>query len=765
MRKLKAYLFPGQGSQARGMGAPLFDLFPQEVRLADSILGYSLKALCLEDPQRQLQRTEYTQPALFAVEALEYQRIRREGGAAPDFLAGHSLGEFAALFAAGVFDFETGLRLVQKRGALMAQAPEGAMAAVLGLPKARVAEVLAAAGFHGIDLANDNAPGQTVIAGLKSDIAAAQQAFEAAGARYVILNVGAAFHSRYMRPAREDFAAFLRGFTFRPPEIPVLSNVTSAPHDAAEIPARLVEQISSPVRWVESIVYLHRNAVTDFLEVGPGQVLTRLVEKIREEGGLRHIEAAPPLPAPAPSPPADAAGLAAPVRSAGRLSAETLGDAGFREEHGVRHAYVGGSMGYGISSVAMTVALGKAGFLGIYGAEGVERARALADIAAIRAALGPVSFGVGITADWADPARDGQRIAAYLEAGVHLLEVTGFLAPSPALALFRLKGARMAGGRALCRNRIIARVNRPAAAQLFLDPPPPEIVATLLREGRITAEEAEAAAVLPLADDICAQADGGGPTDGGNLLSLLPALLALRDRRQAASRPRVRVGAAGAIGSPHAAAAAFMLGADFILASSIHQCTPESGASGLVKDMLQSIEVGDTDYAPSGPLFEQGGQVQVLRKGVFFPARARKLHSLWQHHTSLESIDSAARAQIEEKFLGMSFDAAWQAACAGAAHSTRDAADVARAERDPKARMAVVFRRYFSQAMAAALAGDAAQRVNFEVHCGPGLGALNAWLGNVPWQQRPVAAIARQIMDEAARMTAARAAEAVEGMA
>lgn len=768
MRKVKAYLFPGQGSQARGMGAQLFDRFPAMVRAADGVLGYSLKALCLEDRQNQLQRTEYTQPALFAVEALDYLRLKEEGGVPPDFLAGHSLGEFAALFAAGVFDFETGLRLVQKRGALMSQAPAGGMAAVIGLSPAKVRSILANSGFGAIDIANDNAPSQTVVAGLKEDVAAAQKVFEAAGGRYVILNVGAAFHSRYMRPAQEQFTSFLKGFTFGTPSIPVLSNVTATPHEPSTIRERLIEQIASPVRWTESIVFLHNNAVSEYVEVGPGQVLTRLVDKIRDEGGFRsHAVIAPPtatLDAPAPASQMPAAGtVVKAARPNGKLAATTLGDPAFREDHGVSHAYVGGSMMHGVASAAMVIALGKAGFLGFYGADGVDRATALADIAAIRSALGQASFGVGITADWTDPDHDLRRVEAYLAAGVRLIEVSGFLLPSPALVRFRLKGAhRSATGQAVAKNRILARVGRPAAATAFLEPSPAPIVSRLLQDGLITREEAEAAPHLPLADDICAQADGGGPTDGANLLSLLPALLVLRDRQHTASPglPRVRIGAAGALGTPHAVAGAFMMGADFVLLSSIHQCTLEAGTSALVKDMLQAIEVGDTDHAPSGPLFEQGGQVQVLRKGVFFPARARKLYSVWQHHASLESIDAQTRDQIEEKFLGMSFDVAWQAACKDAERSSSAsivAAELARTERDPKARMATVFRHYFTLGMRSALAGDAARRVNFEVPCGPGLGALNGWISNLPWQQRPVAEIARRIMDGAAELVDARA--------
>jgi trans-AT polyketide synthase/acyltransferase/oxidoreductase domain-containing protein len=752
-----ALVFPGQGSQTRGMGADLFDAFPDLLRTADDILGYSLRELCVNDPRGELTRTQFTQPALFAVEALQAIKGMADR-AQPDFAAGHSLGEYAALFAAGVFDFATGLRLVQKRGALMAEAPAGGMAAVIGMPEPAIREVLAAAGFAGIDIANDNAPSQVVLAGLKQDIAAAQTALEAAGARYVVLNVGAAFHSRYMRPAQAEFERFLADAALAAPAFPVISNVTARPHTQDAIRRRLVEQIASPVKWTETVRFLMGQGVEHYDEIGPGQVLTRLIAQIRKE-------ASPLIAAPddVPPPPTEPAALppppAAPPRSGGNggLSASGLGAPGFREAYGTRYAYVGGSLMHGVASAEQVIALGQAGFLGIYGADGVPDATVAADLARIRAALGGKPFGASLTADWTHPGRDTARVELFLRAGVPVLEVSGFLTASPALVRYRLDGLTAdRSGNIVPRHRILARVTRPQAAQFFLEPPPRTLVDALRNDQVVSAEAAELARRVPLADDLCAQADGGGPTDGANLLNLLPSLCRLRDECQAASGLAwtTRVGAAGGLGTPEALAAAFMLGADFVLASSIHQCSPEAGTSGLVKEMLATIDVGDTEHAPSGELFEQNGQIQVLRRGVFFPARAAKLHSLWRHHPGLDSIDSQTRRQVEEKILGDGFDAAWNRI--GRQLAAADPAALERAERDPKARMALVFRSYFTSSLRNALTGDGGQRVNFQVHCSPAVGALNRWLGNLPWQQRRVADIAGRLMDETARLLDSR---------
>lgn len=278
----RIYLFPGQGSQKKGMGADVFPLFPAETAAADAILGYPVEPQCVEDPGGKLSQTQYTQPLLFTVCALTYLRKVQATGQKPDMVAGHSVGEFAALFAAGVFDFATGLRLVQKRGELMSGAMGGGMAAVVGLSAEQIRDVLAAAGYTTIDVANLNSPKQSVISGLKDDVLAVRPAFEAAGARmFVPLDVSGAFHSRYMQPAQAEFEAFVRDFAFEPPAIPVIANVTARPYEATAIVENITRQITSPVRWVDSMQYALQQPEPEFEEVGPGSVLTSLLRQIK----------------------------------------------------------------------------------------------------------------------------------------------------------------------------------------------------------------------------------------------------------------------------------------------------------------------------------------------------------------------------------------------------------------------------------------------------------------------------------------------------
>ena len=281
----RIYLFPGQGSQKVGMGEGLFSRFPAQVAEADAILGYSIAELCLRDPSSQLNLTTFTQPALFVVNALSFLDRLVQTGELPDFVAGHSLGEYDALFAAGTIDFQTGVSLVRERARLMGRESGGAMAAVIGLTADRIRQVLIDANLLGTDIGNLNSPAQTVISGPENEIVAAENWLEKAGAQlYRRLPVSAAFHSRYMVRAEQDFRTFLPSITFTEPRIPVLSNVSARPHVSAEVASNLAAQITHPVRWTETIEWLLQKPESHFAEIGPGNVLSALLKRIRMGG-------------------------------------------------------------------------------------------------------------------------------------------------------------------------------------------------------------------------------------------------------------------------------------------------------------------------------------------------------------------------------------------------------------------------------------------------------------------------------------------------
>ncbi|GAA3360099.1 ACP S-malonyltransferase [Saccharopolyspora gregorii] len=289
---MSAVLFPGQGSQRPGMGAELFERHPELTACACDVLGYDLPELCARNPDGRLDDTRCTQPALYVVNALSYVDSLERGAPAGDYLLGHSLGEYNALHAAGAFDFETGLKLVLKRGELMSRAGGGAMLAVLGTSRAELRALLVEHGLTDLDLANINTDAQLVLSGERERIERAQQVLGEQDVRVARLKVSAAFHSRHMAPARDEFAAFLKGFRFAPLRATVIANLTARPYAERDLAATLSEQIAGSVRWLDSVRYLLRHTgLDDCREVGDTQVLTRMV---------RQIEATPEAAEPRP---------------------------------------------------------------------------------------------------------------------------------------------------------------------------------------------------------------------------------------------------------------------------------------------------------------------------------------------------------------------------------------------------------------------------------------------------------------------------------
>jgi [acyl-carrier-protein] S-malonyltransferase len=288
-----AFLFPGQGSQVVGMGLDLVENYPKlksrYFDAADDILQIPLSKLCFEGGEEELRRTENAQPAILTV-SLAILDVLRSGGVEPKAAAGHSLGEYSALVCAGALDFADALRLVRRRGELMAAvgaSVPGTMAAVIGLAPERVAELcLQGKELTGgvVEPANYNEPEQTVISGEDKPVSRVAELAREAGARVVPLKVSAPFHSSLMAGLEEEFAAALEEVTFHDPRLPVIANVTSAPvTTAAEVRAALLRQVAGPVRWTETMRRLVADGYDTFVEAGPGRVLTGFAMKIAPE--------------------------------------------------------------------------------------------------------------------------------------------------------------------------------------------------------------------------------------------------------------------------------------------------------------------------------------------------------------------------------------------------------------------------------------------------------------------------------------------------
>ena len=456
------------------------------------------------------------------------------------------------------------------------------------------------------------------------------------------------------------------------------------------------------------------------------------------------------VPSPGPESRGDGAGQAwLPA-----LLPQNLGDPAFRLAHGLRYAYVAGAMANGIASVELVEAMARSGMLGFFGAAGLDVERIEAAIQRLSDNLAGRPFGFNLIHSPNEPDREAATVDLYLRRGVRLVEAAAYLGLTLPVVRFRVAGIhRDRERRVVAPNRIVAKVSRVEVATKFMSPPPADMLSELVRTEEITAEQAALAAEIPMAQDITAEADSAGHTDNRPLVTLLPTMLALRDRLQAkfAYADPLRVGAAGGLSTPSALAAAFAMGAAYVVTGSVNQACVESGSCDAVRRLLAQAEQADTAMAPAADMFEMGVKVQVLKRGTMFPMRAAKLYELYRAHPSLEALPAADRATLEKQFFRTTLEAAWEST--RDYFLKRDPREVERAERDPKHRMALVFRSYLGLASRWANAGEPTRVLDYQVWCGPAMGAFNEWARSSCLEQpehRRAALVAWQLLRGAA---------------
>ncbi len=441
------------------------------------------------------------------------------------------------------------------------------------------------------------------------------------------------------------------------------------------------------------------------------------------------------------------------------LRPEQLGDPAFRRAHGVRYAYVAGAMANGIASEALVTALGRAGGIGFFGAAGLELDRVEQAIDRIQADLGDGPYGFNLIHSPHDPALEAGVVELYLRRGVRRVSAAAYLGMTLPLVRYRVTGIHRDGtGRIVAPNVVFAKVSRVEVARKFFAPPPAEMLRALVADGAITDEQAELAAQIPVAGDLTAEADSGGHTDNRPALALLPTMLALRDEMQATHgyADRLRVGLAGGIATPASVAAAFAMGAAYVLTGTVNQACVESGTSERVRVMLAEASQADVTMAPAADMFEMGVQVQVLKRGTMFAMRARKLYELYRVHGSIEALPAAQRAVLERDFFRCTLEEAWQQTADF--FTTRDPAQIARAQQDPRHKLALVFRKYLGQSSNWANGGDASRQVDYQVWCGPAIGAFNEWTAGTflaDPARRQAALVALNLLTGAAALTRA----------
>ena len=443
------------------------------------------------------------------------------------------------------------------------------------------------------------------------------------------------------------------------------------------------------------------------------------------------------------------------------LFPEWLGDRSFNDSHGVRFPYVAGAMANGIATVELVVAMARAGMLGFFGAAGLSLGRIERAVDELNATLGSgLPWGSNLIHSPNEPALEAAVADLYIRRGVRRVSAAAYMALTPSIVRYACSGLTQdQAGRIQRRNHVFAKVSHPDVARHFLGPAPEAMLDGLVSSGLLTAEEGRLGRLVAVAEDITAESDSGGHTDNRPLTALFPTLVALRDELAMVhgfSRP-VRIGAAGGLGTPTAVAAAFGMGAAYVLTGSVNQGCVESGLDASGRAMLAQAGLSDVVMAPAADMFELGVEVQVLQRGTMFAARGRKLYQLYRSCDSLDDIPEADRARLESQVFRQPLDEAWEETRAFWAE--RDPAEVERAERDPKHQMALVFRSYLGRASRWAIAGEAERAVDYQIWCGPAMGAFNAWTAGsflADPAQRSVVQVALNLLEGAAAVTRAQ---------
>lgn len=436
------------------------------------------------------------------------------------------------------------------------------------------------------------------------------------------------------------------------------------------------------------------------------------------------------------------------------MTASQLGDPTFRADYKLKYAYKTGAMANGIASADLVIAIGQADLLGSFGAAGLVPQRILEAIEKIQTALPHQTYAFNLIHSPVEEALEAGAVKLFLEKGIHVVEASAFLALTEYIVHYRVAGlSKDAEGNIQIKNKVIAKISRKEVAAHFMQPAPDSFLQALLEKGKITPLQAELAKQVPMADDITVEADSGGHTDNRPLVALLPIIIQLRDEMQAKHRfaQKIRIGAAGGISTPASALAAYMMGAAYIVTGSVNQACVEAGTSEHVRKLLQTVASTDVMKAPASDMFEMGVELQVLKRGTLFGPRAKKLYEYYKQYKSIDEIPADERQKLEQQVFKKPLEEIWQA-CIDF-FEKRDPQQIERAKDNPHRKMALIFRWYLGLSSNWANAGTPDRVLDYQIWCGPAMGAFNDWVKGTyleAYQNRRVADVAEQIMQGAA---------------
>jgi len=436
------------------------------------------------------------------------------------------------------------------------------------------------------------------------------------------------------------------------------------------------------------------------------------------------------------------------------MTAAQLGDSSFQKDYNLKYAYKTGAMANGIASEELVIAIGKAGFLGSFGAAGLVPARVLQAIEKIQGALPTQSYAFNLIHSPNESALEEGAVKLFLEKGIHVVEASAFLALTENIVHYRVAGlSEDADGNVVTKNKVIAKISRKEVATPFMQPAPEKFITILLQKGKITPAQAKLATRVSMADDITVEADSGGHTDNRPLVALLSTIIQLRDEMQAKYNfeKKIRVGAAGGISTPASALGAFMMGAAYVVTGSVNQACTEAGTSEHVRRLLQTVASTDVMMAPASDMFEMGVELQVLKRGTLFAPRAKKLYEYYKHYNSIDEIPADERAKLEKQIFRKPLEEIWQGCIEF--FQQRDPEQIERAQGNPKRKMALIFRWYLGLSSNWANAGTDGRAQDYQIWCGPSMGAFNDWVKGSyleDYNNRHAADVAEQIMQGAA---------------
>ncbi len=444
------------------------------------------------------------------------------------------------------------------------------------------------------------------------------------------------------------------------------------------------------------------------------------------------------------------------------LYPEWLGERSFLEVHSVRFPYIAGAMFRGIASADMVIEMAKAGMIGFFGAAGLPLKEIEKAINKIKNAIGDsgLSWGSNLIHSPNDPELEDEVVDLYLKKGVKRVSAAAFMTLTPNVVRYACKGLSTDNnGRIHRKNFIFAKLSRPEVAQLFMSPAPKQILDLLVAQGKLTKAEAILASKIPVAEDITVEADSGGHTDNRPLTALFPTILAMRNEissQKGYERP-IRIGAAGGLGTPSSIAAAFSMGAAYVLTGSVNQSAVESGLSREGREMLAMADVADMTMAPAADMFELGVKVQVLKRGTMFSNRAANLYTIYSENSAIDTIPQDVRARLEKDVFHAPLEKIW--ADTRNFFSTRDPAEIEKAEKNPKHLMGLIFKWYLGNSAMWAIQGDPTHKIDYQICCGPSMGAFNTWVKGSYLEKsenRTVADIALNLLEGAAVLTRAQ---------